>query len=109
MSVRRRDNRKRRRSTAFGRDVVLEEAVTGPLREQPDAAVNGGHDTEATTNGELENGAVDATDEHDVDRSPERTAKEQAVWETFREEHYEGVSHRSRSKRNVDAALYDSP
>ena len=76
----------------LGRDVALADIVTESSSVLQDATVNGEHDTEAEIDGVLEKGAVDDTDEHDADASPERTAKEQAVWETFREEHYEGVS-----------------
>ena len=86
MSVRKRD-RKRRRSIAFAGETAAKDATTESLNEQLAAIGNGGPDAQVAINGT----GVDTADDPDAEASPERLAKEQAVWETFREEHYEGA------------------
>ena len=92
MSLRKYNNRKRRRSPPSPPE---EKNDTGE-QEIPDEA------EEVHPDEEVPQSAMDVDGEAEVDEAlaAERAAKELAVWDSFREEHYESEQDGARSARN---------
>ncbi|KAJ3545189.1 hypothetical protein NM688_g5654 [Phlebia brevispora] len=88
MSLRKYNNKKRRRSQAFPEEEnEQEEAVEQESSDVKAAPVEEPPSAEVATHDETDLNGVEET--RDDEASSDRPSKEAAVWEVFREEHYE--------------------